>query len=100
MIEAVEGDVRAESQFPVLDTPQELPNSVDTDASDDEFAAVVDDLKDYIASGDVFQIVPSRTFSTPCHDALGGVSVPACPQSKPLYVLRFGRQTYRLRSIS
>jgi anthranilate synthase component I len=36
------------------------------DLSDDEFAAVVERLKAHIVAGDVFQIVPSRTFRTPC----------------------------------
>lgn len=44
------------------------PKGVDT--SDQDFAALVSDLKEHIVAGDVFQIVPSRTFSAPCPDPL------------------------------
>jgi anthranilate synthase component 1 len=40
----------------------------DVDTSDGDFASLVSKLKDHIRAGDVFQIVPSRTFSTPCAD--------------------------------
>jgi anthranilate synthase component 1 len=38
------------------------------DTSDGDYASLVSKLKDHIRAGDVFQIVPSRTFSTPCAD--------------------------------
>lgn len=44
--------------------------AVQTDCSDEDFEATVDTLKQHIVAGDVFQIVPSRTFSLPCHDPL------------------------------
>lgn len=40
------------------------------DLSDAEFASLVVRLKEHIVSGDVFQIVASRTFSMPCPDPL------------------------------
>lgn len=40
------------------------------DLSDDDYAALVDRLKRHIVAGDVFQIVASRTFTTPCPDPL------------------------------
>lgn len=40
------------------------------DLSDEEYAAVVSQLKEEIAAGEVYQIVPSRTFSAPCPDPL------------------------------
>ncbi len=40
------------------------------DQSDEEFAALVGRLKERIVAGDVFQVVPSRTFSLPCADPL------------------------------
>ncbi len=43
----------------------------DVDMGDGEFASLVSRLKDHIRAGDVFQIVPSRTFSTPCSDPQG-----------------------------
>lgn len=36
------------------------------DMDDPTFAALVERLKQHIVAGDVFQIVPSRTFSVPC----------------------------------
>lgn len=42
----------------------------DTDMDDEAYAAVVRRLKEHIVAGDVFQIVPSRTFSVPCADPL------------------------------
>lgn len=44
--------------------------SAPTDMSDDDFAALVTKLKEHIVAGDVFQIVPSRTFSLPCTNPL------------------------------
>ena len=40
------------------------------DLSDQEYAALVVRVKENIAAGDVYQIVPSRTFSLPCADPL------------------------------
>ncbi len=39
-----------------------------TDISDQQFCQIVDDLKEHIRAGDIFQVVPSRTFSLPCSD--------------------------------
>ncbi len=41
---------------------------VSVDISDEDFADLVSDLKKNIVAGDVFQIVPSRTFSVKCND--------------------------------
>ncbi|MFL6735267.1 MAG: anthranilate synthase component 1 [Sphingomicrobium sp.] len=40
------------------------------DLSDEDYAALVVRVKENIAAGDVYQIVPSRTFRVPCADAL------------------------------
>ncbi len=40
----------------------------DPDLSDNEFGEIVSKIKDHIVKGDAFQIVPSRTFKTPCTD--------------------------------
>ncbi len=37
---------------------------IQTDVSDKEYAEIVEKMKEHITAGDVFQIVPSRTFST------------------------------------
>ena len=43
-------------------------DDVSVDLDDGEYAAVVRDLKEHILDGDVFQIVPSRTFTAPCRE--------------------------------
>ncbi|MDP9423119.1 MAG: anthranilate synthase component 1 [Pseudomonadota bacterium] len=40
------------------------------DLDDEAFADVVSQLKEHILAGDVYQIVPSRTFRAPCPDPL------------------------------
>ncbi|MEM0910589.1 MAG: anthranilate synthase component 1 [Pseudomonadota bacterium] len=40
------------------------------DKTDSEFCSIVDDLKENILDGDIFQVVPSRTFSMKCDNAL------------------------------
>ncbi|MGJ8693779.1 MAG: anthranilate synthase component 1 [Thalassotalea sp.] len=39
---------------------------VSTDISDESFCQIVDELKEHIRAGDIFQVVPSRTFSLAC----------------------------------
>jgi anthranilate synthase component 1 len=41
----------------------------EVDISDADFSKLVLECKEHILAGDVFQIVPSRTFSVPCEDA-------------------------------
>lgn len=40
------------------------------DISDDDFCQIVDNLKENIRAGDIFQVVPSRTFTLPCIDSI------------------------------
>jgi anthranilate synthase component 1 len=47
-----------------------VPVDVSVDLDDDAFAANVAQLKEHILAGDVYQIVPSRTFSAPCPEPL------------------------------
>lgn len=42
----------------------------DVDLDDDAYAAVVARMKEFIAAGEVYQIVPSRTFRAPCPEPL------------------------------
>jgi anthranilate synthase component I len=46
------------------------PPDIATDLDDEAFADMVSQLKEHILAGDVYQIVPSRTFSAPCADPL------------------------------
>jgi len=50
--------------------PPALRDPVRVDLDDEGFAALVKRLKMHINKGDVFQVVPSRTFSAPCSDPL------------------------------
>ncbi|MBY5993841.1 anthranilate synthase component 1 [Ferrimonas balearica] len=51
-----------------VETPQAHPVSVNQ--SDAEFRAVVEDLKEHVRAGDIFQVVPARRFSLPCPSPL------------------------------
>ncbi|MDO5670368.1 MAG: anthranilate synthase component 1 [Corynebacterium sp.] len=42
---------------------------VEADIDDGTFRAHVEDLKSHIHNGDIYQVVPARTFSAPCPDA-------------------------------
>jgi anthranilate synthase component 1 len=48
-----------------------VDNGIAVDLDDDGFAELVRGLQRHVVDGDVFQIVPSRTFSTACPDPLG-----------------------------
>jgi anthranilate synthase component 1 len=59
------------SDKPRLAMKTAAPSQPNVDLDDPQFAAVVERLKGEIAAGEVYQIVPSRTFTTPCADPLG-----------------------------
>lgn len=44
--------------------------TVTVDISDEQFCQHVEQLKENIRAGDIFQVVPSRTFSLPCYDSI------------------------------
>jgi anthranilate synthase component 1 len=46
------------------------PDQVNVDLDDEEYMRVVSRMKEEIAAGEVYQIVPSRTFSMPCQAPL------------------------------
>jgi anthranilate synthase component 1 len=46
------------------------PGEAEADLDDAAYADVVRRMKDHILAGDVYQIVPSRTFSAPCRQPL------------------------------
>ncbi|MFT6986990.1 MAG: anthranilate synthase component 1 [Psychromonas sp.] len=47
-----------------------LIGKVTTDVSDNQYCAIVKQLKEYIVKGDIFQVVPSRSFSLSCPNPL------------------------------
>jgi len=61
----VESDI-APPQTRVTKNSPEL--DVDCDISDEEFCQKVETLKEHIKAGDIFQVVPSRTFTLACKD--------------------------------
>ncbi|BDF98808.1 anthranilate synthase component 1 [Actinomyces oris K20] len=84
--------------------------------SDADFKAVVEEMRGYIADGDVYQVVPSRGFTIDCPDALAAYHVlrhanpspymfylaapdfelfGASPESALLYSVRSGRVAIR-----
>ena len=84
--------------------------------SDTDFEAVVEEMRGYIADGDVYQVVPSRGFTIDCPDALAAYHVlrhanpspymfylaapdfelfGASPESALLYSVRSGRVAIR-----
>lgn len=48
-----------------------MPVKFTTDIADDDFMRIVDQCKEHICAGDVYQIVPSRTFMQPISDPIG-----------------------------
>ncbi len=48
----------------------DLDPKIHVDMDDDEYGALVERVKEHIRAGDVFQIVPSRTFAMACPDPL------------------------------
>lgn len=49
---------------------RKAPSNETADLSDEEYAQVVGRMKEEIAAGEIYQVVPSRTFRAPCHDPL------------------------------
>jgi anthranilate synthase component 1 len=50
--------------------PAPLEREPEADLDDEAYGAVVARLKEHIACGDIYQVVPSRTFRAPCADPL------------------------------
>ena len=61
----VESDI-APPQVEIVEANNEI--EVATDISDEQFCQTVEHLKEHIRAGDIFQVVPSRTFSLACDD--------------------------------
>ncbi len=49
---------------------QDNNKAVSVDISDQQFCEIVEQLKDNICAGDIFQVVASRTFTLPCADSV------------------------------
>ena len=51
-----------------------LKDGIKVDISDTDFCEIVDDLKTNIINGDIFQVVPSRSFSLSCPNPIAAYS--------------------------
>ena len=60
----------AAASTPVTHVPSGMPPNLRVDLDDTAYGGVVDTMKQHIVAGDVFQIVPSRTFTLGCGSAL------------------------------
>ncbi|QOL24678.1 anthranilate synthase component 1 [Thalassotalea sp. LPB0316] len=61
--EAISATVESLKHTPTAVAPE-------VDISDQQFCDIVEQLKENIRAGDIFQVVPSRTFSIPCEKPL------------------------------
>lgn len=55
---------------PVAVAPAPCHDEPDVDLDDAAYSAIVSTLRERIGAGEIYQIVPSRTFSAPCPDPL------------------------------
>lgn len=62
---------RCAAPAPLPPTPEPVrPENIDVDLDDEAYRAVVARMKEHVAAGDIYQVVPSRTFRTACADPL------------------------------
>ena len=66
----VESEAQSEAQSGQSLSSFDPSVEVSVDLSDEQFCNHVLDLKQHILAGDIFQVVPSRTFSLPCPSPL------------------------------
>jgi len=79
--------------LPEVQASRPLPE-VTADLDDAAFADVVARLKEHILAGDVYQIVPSRTFSAPCPDPLAAFArLRAIDRSPYMFFVRLQDRT-------
>ncbi len=73
------------SAVPPLDEPGRAGEAAfdSADLSDEAYADVVRAMKAHIGAGDVYQIVPSRTFRAPCPDALAAFAAQRAADPSP-----------------
>lgn len=75
------GELTARLQQPAKQPADQTPAKLAVDFSQIhsqpnrvDYAAIVDDMKEHIRAGDIFQVVPAREFHLPCHSALNSYS--------------------------
>ncbi|GAA6183821.1 anthranilate synthase component 1 [Aliiglaciecola sp. NS0011-25] len=65
-LEEIISQLKQLKQQPMQSTPVGIEMKLEVDKSDDEYKQDVLNLKEHILAGDIFQVVPSRTFKLPC----------------------------------
>ncbi len=86
-------EIRAHSESVFTASPPPT-SEVDVDVDDATFASLVTRMKDHIVHGDVFQIVPSRTFTVPCSEPLAAYArLRALNPSPYMFFIRGSRGT-------
>ncbi len=58
------------SNIKTLNVTSNSTSNLQVDISDEKYCQIVEQLKENIRAGDIFQVVPSRTFTLPCHNSL------------------------------
>lgn len=62
---------RCEKAAPLPEPPvPAVAEAAEVDLDDQAYGAIVSKLRDHIAAGDIYQVVPSRTFRAPCPSPL------------------------------
>ena len=56
--------------FTDVSNKQDFDEQLQVDISDQRYCEIVEQLKENIRAGDIFQVVPSRTFTLPCFDSI------------------------------
>ncbi|WP_088328969.1 anthranilate synthase component 1 [Lacimicrobium sp. SS2-24] len=67
-IEALNKELQSEQRYQQPPVSPVADSELAVDISDKAYQQHVLDLKEHILAGDIFQVVPSRTFSLPCPD--------------------------------
>ena len=84
-------DFAREVGAPALPAANTAEQSVTTDLDDAASAAIVARLKEEVAAGEIFQVVPSRAFRTPCADpAAAFARLGAADPSRYLFFVETG----------
>ncbi|WP_026374564.1 anthranilate synthase component 1 [Aestuariibacter salexigens] len=69
-LEQITQQLQSEQSSLYQEQSQAVEVHLDCDKTDEQFCNDVNDLKEHILAGDIFQVVPSRTFSLPCPSPL------------------------------
>lgn len=96
------GELMARLQQPAKQQTNQAPAKLAVDFSQiksqpnrADYAAIVDNMKEHIRAGDIFQVVPAREFHLPCHSALNSYSALKVSNPSP-YMFYLKTQQFEL----